>query len=297
LRFQKTILFNSEINFEALISVIIPSFNRAGIVERAIKSVLIQEFQDWELIIVDDGSTDDTKEKLLPFLSHSQISYFHQPNAGVSAARNFGAIKAKGEWLIFLDSDDEFTNDALNYFSKAMSQNKEIQVVIAGYEIKSGENISTHIPDQSAYHPALSGGFMIARDLFLNLGGYDEALKFSENTELFHRVSISKVPIQSISGITLRYHENEAGGSKNLFEKNNAIVYILTKHEDTLSNEVKRLYHQIMGVNYLRFRDFESARVHLWKAYLFDLMELNTLGRFFIACLPPLATRLYKENP
>lgn len=280
-----------------MISVIIPSFNRAGIIERAIKSVLAQDYENWELILIDDGSTDETGKIVLPYLNNPRISYFSQANAGVSSARNHGAKAAKGEWLIFLDSDDELAADALTYFSGVVSDNQDLKVIMAGYEIKSKVLSSIHIPNPTAYHAALSGAFMIARDFFLGLGGYDEKLKFSENTELFHRISIAKEPVQSIKALTLRYHENQEGGSKNLFEKNNAIVYILEKHEATLSNHVKRLYHQIMGVNYLRFRNFESARVHLWKAYLFDLMKFNTLGRFLIACLPPLAKRLYKKNP
>lgn len=259
--------------------------------------MLAQDYENWELILIDDGSTDETGKIVLSYLNDPRISYFSQANAGVSSARNHGARVAKGEWLIFLDSDDELTTDALTHFSGFVSDNQGIKVIMAGYEIRSNAGSTIHLPNPSAYHAALSGAFMIARGFFLGLGGYDEKLKFSENTELFHRISIAKEPVQSIKALTLRYHENQEGGSKNLFEKNNAIVYILERHEATLSNHVKRLYHQIMGVNYLRFRNFESARVYLWKAYQFDLMRFNTLGRFLIACLPPLAKRLYKENP
>lgn len=279
-----------------LISVIIPSFNRAGIIERAIKSVLAQDYENWELILIDDGSTDETGKIVLPYLNDPRISYFSQANAGVSSARNHGARVARGEWLIFLDSDDELTADALSQFYGAVSADQGLRVIKAGYEIRSNAGSTIHIPNPTAYHAALSGGFMIARGFFLWLEGYDEKLKFSENTELFHRISIAKEPVQSIKALTLRYHENQEGGSKILSEMNNAIFYILEKHQASLSNQVKRLYHQIMGVNFLRFRNFESARVHLWQAYQFDMMRFNTLGRFLIACLPPLAKRLYKKN-
>lgn len=86
------------------ISVIIPTYNRAPFVTEAIDSVLAQTFRDYELIVVDDGSTDNTKDVLLPY--GERIRYIYQPNSGVGAARNAGIRCAVGEWLAFLDSDD-----------------------------------------------------------------------------------------------------------------------------------------------------------------------------------------------
>ena len=87
-------------------TIIIPSFNRAHSINKTITSVLEQSFQDWELIIVDDGSTDNTKEILTPILADKRVKYIYQDNAGVCAARNKGALMASGEYLVFLDSDD-----------------------------------------------------------------------------------------------------------------------------------------------------------------------------------------------
>jgi len=87
-----------------LVSVIIPTYNRARYVTEAIDSVLAQTFSDYEIIVVDDGSTDNTREALKPYLG--RIHYIYQSNKGVSAARNRGMRDAKGEWISFLDSDD-----------------------------------------------------------------------------------------------------------------------------------------------------------------------------------------------
>ena len=78
-------------------TIIIPSFNRAHSINKTITSVLEQSFQDWELIIVDDGSTDNTKEILTPILADKRVKYIYQDNAGVCAARNKGALMASGE--------------------------------------------------------------------------------------------------------------------------------------------------------------------------------------------------------
>ena len=93
------------------VSVIIPTYNRSSVLSRAIDSVLRQSFKDFELIVVDDGSTDNTKELIEKY--SDQITYIYQDNKGVSAARNKGLEHAKGEWIAFLDSDDEWKKKKL----------------------------------------------------------------------------------------------------------------------------------------------------------------------------------------
>lgn len=95
------------------VSVIIPTFNRAQTLTTAIQSVLHQSFQDFELIIVDDGSTDDTTRVLQPY--ESSIIYYFQQNGGVSSARNAGIELATGEFIAFLDSDDLWLNKKLEH--------------------------------------------------------------------------------------------------------------------------------------------------------------------------------------
>ena len=86
-----------------MISVIIPTYNRAKHVTKAIDSVLAQSYTDYEIIVVDDGSTDNTRKALEPYTNN--IKYIYQPNAGVSSARNNGIKSAQGQWIAFLDSD------------------------------------------------------------------------------------------------------------------------------------------------------------------------------------------------
>jgi glycosyltransferase involved in cell wall biosynthesis len=96
-----------------LISSIIPTFNRSKIVRNAIDSILNQTYTNIEIIVVDDGSTDDTRDILADYAQKGQITYIYQKNAGVSAARNAGLKIAKGEWIAFLDSDDTWLPDKL----------------------------------------------------------------------------------------------------------------------------------------------------------------------------------------
>lgn len=97
------------------ISVVIPTYNRAGFVAGALESVLAQTEDDYEVIVVDDGSTDNTQDVLKPYMD--KIRYVRQNNAGVSSARNTGIQEAKGQWIAFLDSDDLWLPAKLNVHS------------------------------------------------------------------------------------------------------------------------------------------------------------------------------------
>lgn len=95
-----------------MISIIIPLYNKAQSIERAINSVIEQTYHDWELVIVDDGSSDDSALVVKKF-SDKRIHYYYKTNGGVSSARNYGVTKALGDWILFLDADDYLVNNAL----------------------------------------------------------------------------------------------------------------------------------------------------------------------------------------
>jgi glycosyltransferase involved in cell wall biosynthesis len=95
-----------------LVSIIMPTYNRAYTIQNAIDSIVSQTYNNWGLIIVDDGSTDNTKQ-LIQQLNHPQISYYFQQNKGPAAARNYGLTKAKGTWIAYLDSDNELFSNYL----------------------------------------------------------------------------------------------------------------------------------------------------------------------------------------
>ena len=91
-----------------LVSVVIPTFNRSEALTEAVKSVQNQSYKSFELIVVDDGSSDETR---CHFGDRKDLIYLYQNNRGVSAARNLGIRKARGEYIAFLDSDDRWTSD------------------------------------------------------------------------------------------------------------------------------------------------------------------------------------------
>ena len=103
------------------VSVVIPTYNRAGKVQNAIESVLAQTFSDLEVIVVDDGSSDGTKQ-ILGEAFGDRIRYYPQTNQGVSVARNKGITEARGEWIAFLDSDDLWEKEKLEWQFKALER-------------------------------------------------------------------------------------------------------------------------------------------------------------------------------
>lgn len=98
-----------------MISVIIPLYNKEQIIEKSLHSVLSQDYEDFEVVIVNDGSTDRSAE-IVKVIDDSRIRLFEQENGGPSKARNTGIRNAKGEWIVFLDADDELLPGALKYF-------------------------------------------------------------------------------------------------------------------------------------------------------------------------------------
>jgi glycosyltransferase involved in cell wall biosynthesis len=195
-------------------SVIVPVYNRATLLPRTIHSLLNQEFRDFEIIIVDDGSTDET-EVVVSSFQDIRIKYFKQPNRGVTIARNLGASKAMGTFLVFLDSDDEVLKNWLEEFQKLIDGNRPKLVFCAAQYFRDSECKIIH-PALSSFHSnhevnMLAGAFAISASLFAEIGGYDANMYFGENFELGIRAcrAVSSAQIAIIDLPLLLVHVGE----------------------------------------------------------------------------------------
>src|SRR4030042_6253183 len=133
-----------------LVSVIIPTYNRADCVTKSIDSVLSQTYNDYEIIVVDDGSTDNTRQILQSYVDKCLIHYIYQDNAGCAAARNSGIRAAKGQWIAFLDSDDTWLPDKLAEQMQYLSETG-LDVCFTNTTFDHGEGVETETsnPGQS----------------------------------------------------------------------------------------------------------------------------------------------------
>lgn len=117
-----------------MISVIIPVYNSGELLKRLINSLLQQTYRDLEILLINDGSTDNTEKICKEIIEKdSRFQYFYQKNAGVSAARNYGIIKSRGEYIAFLDADDEIDS---NYFEELLSVCKDTDIAICDVRIE-----------------------------------------------------------------------------------------------------------------------------------------------------------------
>ena len=199
----------------ALISVVIPTHNRASLLPRAIGSVLKQSYPHFELLVVDDGSTDDSAA-LIKTLADPRLRYIHQRQAGVSAARNAGARAAQGDWLAFLDSDDEWLPQKLAKQWDFHQQHP--QLLISQTEdswIRHGRPVrpqkihqkkAGHIFADCLQRCLISPSAVILRkDLFWQYGGFDEGLPACEDYDLWLKISLRQAVGLLPEALVIRY--------------------------------------------------------------------------------------------
>jgi glycosyltransferase involved in cell wall biosynthesis len=196
------------------VSVVIPTYQRAVQVQDAINSVLAQTFSDLEVIVVDDGSSDGTGQILREFFG-DRIRYYAQANQGVSAARNRGIAEARGEWIAFLDSDDRWEKDKLEWQFKALEQCGSgcgacytdvrffnhpetctmFELAQENYHHESVMGINTDVL-RLLVRPGGAGmllcpsSFLARADAVRRAGGLNPRLRFQQDTELMFRLAM-----------------------------------------------------------------------------------------------------------
>jgi glycosyltransferase involved in cell wall biosynthesis len=198
MRYRDSLQFKEVSMDEPLITVIIPCYNSSAYISEAIESVLSQTYCNFELIVVNDGSTDNTEKTIRKYLD--KIIYLKQENAGPAAARNCGIQKAQGYYVAFLDADDLWLPDKLqmqvqafdNYAGAALVYTKFVN-----FEDQSGKTLSI-LPDAPSgmlfdklliESLILLSTVMIRRELLLEAGCFDEGLQTAEDTNLWLKIA------------------------------------------------------------------------------------------------------------
>ena len=190
-------------------SVVITTYNRAVLLKRAVESLIAQTEKDWEAIIIDDGSTDDTYEVILPFLlSHPEIQYIKQDNQGTVGAKNKGISCAKGEFITFLDSDDEYSPNHLESRKVILELNPKVEFLYGGVKVIGNQYVPDRHDHSKQIHLSkcvIGGTFFIKREIALTFGGF-KPFAVGTDADLFERVSKTETVVLKTELPTYIYH-------------------------------------------------------------------------------------------
>lgn len=276
-----------------LISVIIPTYNRAYILSKAIESVLNQTFKDLELIVVDDGSTDET-----PYLvSKYPIIYVRKPHRGVSHTRNVGVLKAKGDFIAFLDSDDAFVEDKLEKQIKFFEKYPDYKIVQTDEIWYKGDKKI----NPKKIHQKAEGWFfdraiklcvvsistvLIKREVFSEIGLFDEDFPVCEDYEFWLRVAL-KMPV----GLIKEYLVVKSGGRPDQLSAMKgldyyrvlALIKLFKNYQKDLKLEQKIMLFAEAKKKFEIFYRGAIKHGNLKKAFYLEKLFRNTFGESLIS--------------
>ena len=211
------------------VSAVIATYNRANFIREAVESILQQNFREYELILVDDGSTDDTRKVLEPY--ESQLRYLYQENSGPSAARNLGVRHARAPWIAFQDSDDLCKPDHLETLYAYAMAHPECGMIFANgsYLGRKEHNRETIIPTNKSHRLARDGvgladlfeksivrlqASLISKKCYDAVGGHDESLRISMDLDLAFRIFM-RYPVAYLDEVVFYYRKHEGNIGRN----------------------------------------------------------------------------------
>lgn len=255
-------------------SIIIPSYNRAHILPRAIESVVKQDFQGWELLIVDDGSTDNTRDVVSAF-NDPRIFYIYQDNAERSAARNNGIKRAKGNYVCFLDSDDAYDAQHLSAVYQGIKNNddKDAIYVVNSTVVNTEGSEQTQVnvkhgqsDMETVFLNSITPGQFVTPAETIKSCGFNVNIRISEDTEILVRL-VQLLPLKVLDVYTLiyfRHDDNSVNTDKyNAFKDRKETLSLLFQNIPTsqLSGKLRR---ELLSNCYFGIFRYHKAQGNFW---------------------------------
>lgn len=259
-------------------SVVVPLYNKEEYVSRTVRSIFAQTFQDYELIVVDDGSTDGSFEMVQKELEgHKESRVVRQDNAGVAVARNHGAQLARGEYICFLDSDDWWEPTFLEEMDRLLASCSDAGMYASGfYLVKNGKKRVAPIGVSSDFErgyinycqtyaktlcmPVTSSSVAIPHNVFHTMGGFRKGLVMGEDFDLWIRIAL-KYPVALVNKPLSNYFQD--------LPPNRRATRRLHKPEN----------HMLWNLDYLAEEEIRNADLKL----LMDRLRANGLYRFYLS--------------
>ena len=235
------------------VSVIIPAYNGDRYIRDAIASVFAQSYTDYELIIVDDGSTDETAQIIKNY--GDRINYISQSNQGVAQARNTGLAAAQGKYIAFLDQDDFFYPNKLSRQVKLMEQNPRLGMIGSGWDIVNAqgeaidivrpwdESRELNIKDIIIWKPVFLGAMLFSHAWLKQTNGFDANLEQTPDVDLVLRLSAIGCPAYWLKDATVGYRQHESNASGNTLLQAQELNSMLERffNDNNLQPQVKAL--------------------------------------------------------
>jgi glycosyltransferase involved in cell wall biosynthesis len=279
------------------VTVIIPTFNRALLVIRAIKSVLDQTYQDFEVVVVDDGSSDQT-QKVLRDLKDDRIRYFrHEKNRGLCAALNTGIRAAKGSYIAFQDSDDIWLPEKLEAQMKVFEDAEpKIGLVYTGAWLIYGDK-KTYVPfswvaqkEGNVHRQLLKSNFVcnpsvvLRKECFEKVGMFEEGLPRFTDWEFFIRLSRCYDFKYLNKPLVTAYNDTPGNISSSRARARVALEHILMKHHRDFEEDKKSMqaHYFDLGNLLISQREINKGLVFCLKALL---VEPSLINSYRIECL------------
>lgn len=256
----------------ATVDVVMPAYNASQYLHETVESVLAQTLDDFELLIIDDGSTDNTAE-IAHYYSQrdSRVKLFSQTNQGISVARNKGLQLTSGKFVAFIDADDQWLPDKLTSHIQHLNRNDNLGVSFGRVEFLSSNGRPTGKFSNSTLknlkpryflyeNPTITGSnLVVRREVFQNIGYFDENMSYAEDLDWCLRVMCSqKWKIEGINMVLTRYRTTEVGLSSKLYRMEEGWNQLLTKARQYAPELVKQHYSkaQAAHLRYLARRAF-----------------------------------------
>lgn len=203
-----------------LVSIIMPVYNRQSYIQKAITSVLSQTYNNWELIIVDDGSNDYSPFIAENFVTLSEkVKLILQDHKNLPSAKNNGIRNSSGDFITFLDSDDEYKPDHIELRVKYLLNNTDVDLIHGGIQIIGDEFVPDKDNPDKLIHLSkcvIGATFFGRRKVFISSGGFKD-LSYSEDSEFYERIKFS-FKIQKVEFPTYIYHREISDSITNLMK-------------------------------------------------------------------------------
>ncbi len=295
-----------------LFSIIIPLYNKEQSIVSTLQTVLKQTFQDFEIVIVDDGSTDHSVEEVKKVID-PRIRLIHQSNAGVSAARNRGIDEARGEYIAFLDADDEWKPDYLKAQYELTLKYTECSVFTCNYEFKDSQGkitptiirklpfkdedgiLSNYFEVASCSHPPLwTSAVMVKKSAIQSIGGFPISIKSGEDLLTWARLAC-KYSIAYTKISQAIYNLGEGYNKKNLPPRRQdkgdpvgkGLVELYKKYPHTCGmRKYISHWHKMRASVAIRYDEKKETVYEVYQSLKYNILNIKIMPFLILALIP-----------